>query len=135
MVSQDSVCQTITWPNLSCSQPEQLRTKCEMQIRALFEQGGKYHCDHVPAHENWVFGVVDPSVESFLRYVQLVLSCDAATLLPITAQHVSPGTIIWSDQRLQAKWEDLLAVACTAMHSYHCGYHCGGLATLCMHTN
>ena len=41
--------------------------------------------------------MVDTSVSPALGVMELVASCDAATLLPIIQRHVCPGTIVWSD--------------------------------------
>ena len=46
----------------------------------------------------WVFGIVDVTQQPALGYMEIVPRRDAATLLPIVAQHVLPGTIVHSDE-------------------------------------
>jgi hypothetical protein len=45
-----------------------------------------------------VFGMVDTSQTPALGVMTTVAKRDAATLLPIIARHVRPGTIIHSDE-------------------------------------
>ena len=46
----------------------------------------------------WVFGMVDTSSSPAVGVMQVVPSCDAATLLPIIQQYTKPGTEVWSDE-------------------------------------
>ena len=46
----------------------------------------------------WFFGPVDVTQQPALGYMEMVPRRDAATLLPIVAQHVLPGTIVHSDE-------------------------------------
>ena len=46
----------------------------------------------------WAFGLADTSHTPALGYMELVNSRSAATLLPLIQAHVSPGTIIHSDE-------------------------------------
>ena len=46
----------------------------------------------------WVFALADTSHTPALGYMELVSSRSAATLLPLIQAHVSPGTIIHSDE-------------------------------------
>ena len=58
---------------------------------------GEYHRGRPSHQQMWVFGTSDMSVSPALGVMELVASCDAATLLPIIQRHVHPGTIVWSD--------------------------------------
>ena len=58
----------------------------------------KHHCGRATSHEIWVFGMVDASQKPALGYMQIVQARNAATLLPIIARTVQPGTTIWSDK-------------------------------------
>ena len=58
----------------------------------------QYHRGRRTNREQWVFGLVDTSHEPALRYMELVQSRDAATLLPIIQAHVQPNTTIHSDE-------------------------------------
>ena len=56
------------------------------------------HKGRAPASEVWVFGMVDVSQKPGLGYMEIVHTRDAATLLPIIAAHVAPGTEVHSDE-------------------------------------
>lgn len=58
----------------------------------------QHHRGHPPASPIWVFGLVDTALTPALGVMQVVQQRDAATLLPIIAQHVRPGSEIWSDE-------------------------------------
>ena len=58
----------------------------------------KHHRGRPPHNQIWVFGMVDASHVPGLGYVEVVLSRDANTLLPIIRAHTAPGTTIHSDQ-------------------------------------
>ena len=42
--------------------------------------------------------MVDTSHVPALGYMEIVDSRDAATLFPITSNHILPGTVLWSDK-------------------------------------
>ena len=70
----------------------------------------------------WVFGIVDVTQQPALGYMEIVPRRDAATLLPIVAQHVLPGTIVHSDEwRAYNRINTLPLVAAhrTVNHSLH----------------
>ena len=46
----------------------------------------------------WVFGMVDTTQIPSVGYMEIVDSRDATTLFPIIANHILPGTILWSDK-------------------------------------
>ena len=46
----------------------------------------------------WVFGMVDTTQVPSVGYMEIVDNRDAATLFPIIAHHILPGTILWSDK-------------------------------------
>ena len=82
----------------------------------------QYHRGRAPANETWVFGMADTSQTPALGFMQIVSSRDAATLLPIIAAHVAPGTEIHSDQwRAYNRVGSLPGVAghSTVNHSLH----------------
>ena len=58
----------------------------------------QHHRGRPPRTEQWVFGMVDTSHSPALGVMTLVPKRDAATLLPIIARHVWPGSIVWSDE-------------------------------------
>jgi hypothetical protein len=58
----------------------------------------QHHRGTPPQSEQWVFGMVDTSQTPALGVMTTVAKRDAATLLPIIARHVRPGTIIHSDE-------------------------------------
>ena len=56
------------------------------------------HRGRPPRSIQWVFGMADTSETPALGVMRAVPDCTAVTLLPITQQHVHPGTIVWSDE-------------------------------------
>jgi len=75
------------------SQKVNLKYNCCIYFSFVFTQNGRGLCS---AQQQWIFGMVDistgPSV--VLELVQV----RTATLTSIISAHVTPGTVIWSDQ-------------------------------------
>ena len=87
----------------------------------VFSHKVKYHRGRGPASPIWVFGMVDTQYSPAIGYMEIVPSRDAATLLPIIARIVRPGSIIHSDQwRAYANIQrDLGFIHRTVNHSRH----------------
>ena len=58
----------------------------------------KHHRGRPTTEQIWVFCLVDTSWTPALGYMEIVPQRDAATLLPLINAHVTPGTIIHSDE-------------------------------------
>ena len=69
-----------------------LKLKANNNILKQYHQGRAANC------EMWVFGICDTSHSPALGFMQVVAQQDAATLLPIVQNHVTPGSVVWSDQ-------------------------------------
>ena len=52
----------------------------------------QYHRGRAPPSEVWAFGMVDIAHTPALRYMEIIVQRDAATLLPIINNHVAPGS-------------------------------------------
>jgi hypothetical protein len=65
---------------------------------SCFSHRPKHHRGRSPAHEKWVFGIVDTSYYPARGYLQLVPDRKTETLLQIITNICRSGTIIWSDE-------------------------------------
>ena len=81
-----------------------------MQIDESVTVRAKYHHgQQLRERQQWVFGIYDPQLKE--GYIQLMEQCDAATLLPIIQQILTPGTTIWPDE--QAAYRQLASLGYT----------------------
>ena len=66
--------------------------------KSLFRHKPKHHRGRATTNEVWVFGLCDTSHSPAMGIMCTVPDRTTRTLLPIIAQHVRSGSVIYSDQ-------------------------------------